>query len=76
MTANTATAATATRHPSPSPANARFPDFPLRNNITSGELERGTAFGAAEQAEPADAADERYTKRIEIPVYSLVPVCG
>lgn len=61
MTANIATAATIARHPAPSPANApaiaRFPDFPLRNNITSGELEGGAAFGAAEQAEPADAAD-------------------
>ena len=62
MTANTATATTIARHHAPSPANApaiaRFPDFPPRINITSGELERGPAFGAAEQAEPADAADE------------------
>ena len=63
MTANAATAATIARHPAPSPANApaiaRFPDFPPRNNITSGKLERRAAFGAAEQAEPADAADKR-----------------
>ena len=63
MTANAATAATIARHPAPSPNNApaiaRFPDFPLRSDITSGELERGAAFGAAVQAEPADAADAR-----------------
>ena len=63
MTANAATAAIATRHPAPSPANApanaRFPDFPPRSDMMNGELERGAAFGTAEQAEPTDAADKR-----------------
>ena len=48
----------------------------LRWQRRGGELERRAAFGVAEQAELADAADERYTKSVEMPVYSLALVCG
>lgn len=40
-----------------------------------GELECGAVFVAVEQSEPAGAADEGLRHSIEMPVYSVTPVC-